>query len=234
LLRLQKLLVSRRRCLPKGEGKGNKARSDVAAVLSFVKQLAADGPVKKGAKADGKAFALWKKTIAGKDASLLLLRVEPGRFRYLVALTNADGTRTPLLTGVFVKKGPGTGGGRFHVNLTNVSDAFNAPNADGSIHFWFANHKGDKRGRRIAYKDVVRRDDPRQARHQLRSGPCAVTGRWWPIPFGGAWAISLRHPDRKRLGCASCGKRAKAVAEQQPCASIANKQLIGTAHECWG
>jgi hypothetical protein len=72
--------------LAEGRRQGEKARSDVAAVLSFVKQLAADGPVKKGAKADGKAFALWKKTIAGKDASLLLLRVEPGRFRYLVAL----------------------------------------------------------------------------------------------------------------------------------------------------
>jgi len=77
-----------------------------------------------------------------------------------VGVKNGDGTRTPLLTGIFVKKGPGTGGGRFHVNLTNVSDAFNSPAADGSIHFWFANHKGDKRGRRIAYRNVVRRDDP--------------------------------------------------------------------------
>jgi hypothetical protein len=219
--------------LAEGRRQGEKARSDVAAVLSFVKQLAADGPVKKGAKADGKAFALWKKTIAGKDASLLLLRVEPGRFRYLVALTNADGTRTPLLTGVFVKKGPGTGGGRFHVNLTNVSDAFNAPNADGSIHFWFANHKGDKRGRRIAYKNVVRRDDPDKrvinygadlVRLQGVGGRFRSVGVGDFAPAPGPEAMGLRI-----LWKAGEGGRGTAAV-----ASIANKQLIGTAHECWG
>lgn len=220
--------------LAEGKRQGEKARMDVAAVLSFVKQLAADGPVKKGANAAGKAFALWKKNLAGKDVSLLLLRVEPGRFRYLVGLDNAGAAPTPLLTGIFIKKGPGTGGGRFHVNLTNVSDAFNAPGADGAIHFWFANHKGDKRGRRIAYHNVVRRDDP--DKRTINYGAdlvrlVGVGGRFRSIGIGdfipalpGSEAMGLRI-----LWKAGAGGRGTAAV-----ASLgAMKQLLGTAHECW-
>ena len=219
--------------LAEGKKQGEKARMDVASVLSFVKQLAADGPVKKGAKADGKAFALWKKTISGKDTSLLLLRVEPGRFRYLVALDNADGTHTPLLTGVFVKKGPGTGGGRFHVNLTNVSDAFNAPNADGSIHFMFANHKGDKRGRRIAYKNVVRRDDP--DKRVINYGAdlvrlVGVGGRFRSVGVGD-YIPALMGPEA--MGLRILWKAGEGGRGTAAVASLATKQIIGTAHECW-
>lgn len=219
--------------LAEGKKQGEKARMDVAAVLSFVKQLTADGPVKKGAKADGKAYALWKKTIAGKDVSFLLLRVEPGRYRYFVALDNAGNTYKPLLTGIFVKKGPGTGGGRFHVNLTNVSDAFNAPNADGSIHFWFANHKGDKRGRRIVYKNVVRRDDP--DKRVVNYGAdlvriVGVGGRFRSVGIGD-YIPALMGPEvtgLRILWKAGEGGRGTAAV-----ASIGAKEILGTAHECW-
>ncbi len=219
--------------LAEGKKQGEKARSDVAAVLSFVKQLTADAPVRKGARADGKAFALWQNTIAGKDASLLLLRVEPGRFRYLVALDNADKTHTPLLTGIFVKKGPGTGGGRFHVNLKNVSDAFGAPNADGSIHFWFANHKGDKRGRRIAYKNVVRRDDPDM--RVINYGAdlvriVGVGGRFRSVGVGD-YIPALMGPEA--MGLRILWKAGEGGRGTAAVASLATKQILGTAHECW-
>ena len=219
--------------LGEGQRQGEKARADVAAVLNFVKQLAADGPVKKGAKPDGKAFALWKKQISGKDVSLLLLRVEPGRFKYLVALDNANGTHTPLLTGVFLKKGPGTGGGRFHVNLTNVSDAFGTPNADGSIHFWFANHTGDKRGRRIAYRNVVRRDDP--AKQAVSYGAdlvrlVGVGGRFRSVGVGD-FITSL--PGSEAMGLRILWKAGDGGRGSAAVVSLATKQLLGTAHECW-
>ncbi len=221
--------------LAEGRRQGEKARMDVAAVLGFVKQLTADAPAKKGARADGKAFALWKKTIAGKDVSLLLIRVEVGRFRYLVALDNADGSHTPLLTGIFVKKGPGTGGGRLHVNLTNVSDAFGGAGADGAIHFMFANHRGDKRGRRIAYRNVVRRDDP--DKRVINYGAdlvrvVGVGGRFRSVSVGdfidtlpGPEAMGLRILWKRGEG----GRGSAAVASVGPM-----KQLLGTAHECWG
>lgn len=219
--------------LKEAKRQGENARMDVAAVLDFIKQLTADAPASKGARADGKAFALWKKQIAGKDCSLLLVRMEPGRFRYLVAADKADGTRTPLLTGIFVKKGPHTGGGRFHVNLTNVSDTFNAPGADGAVHFWFANHKGDLRGRRIAYSNVVRRDDPDM--RKLNYGAdlvrlVGVGGRFRSVGIGdflttvpGAEAVGLRVLWKAGEG----GRGAAAVA------SLGTKMLLGTAHECW-
>ena len=220
--------------LAEAKKQGEKARMDVAAVLDFVKQLAAGEATKKGVKPDGKAFAVWKKQISGKDLSLLLVRVEPGRFRYLVAVDNADGSHTPLLTGIFIKKGPRTGGGRFHVNLTNVSDTFNAPGADGAMHFWFANHKGDKRGRRIAYSKVVRRDDP--DKRVVNFGAdlvriVGVGGRFRSIGVGefidanpGPEAVGLRVLWKAGEG----GRGAAAVASIGP-----NKALLGTAHECW-
>lgn len=219
--------------LKEARRQGEGARMDVAAILDFIKQLSADAPARKGARADGKAFALWKKQIAGKDCSLLLVRVEPGRFRYLAALENMDGTRTPLLTGIFVKKGPRTGGGRFHVNLTNASDAFNAPGADGAVHFWFANHKGDLRGRRIAYRNVVRRDDV--DKRKLNFGAdlvrlVGVGGRFRSVGIGdfvttvpGPEAVGLRV-----LWKAGDGGRGSAAV-----VSLATKMPLGVAHECW-
>ncbi|MBK9266944.1 MAG: hypothetical protein IPM54_45115 [Polyangiaceae bacterium] len=220
--------------LAEGRRQGDKARMDVAAVLGFVKELAAGEPSRKGARPDGTAFAEWEKTIQGKDATLVVGRMAAGRFRYLVALRNADNTRTPLLTGIFVKKGPRTGGGRLHVNLTNLSDAFNAPGADGSIHFWFANHRGDKRGRRIAYHNVVRRDDP--DKRVVNFGAdlvrlVGVGGRFRSVGIGdfipslpGPEATGLRILWKRDEG----GRGAAAVASLG-----AMKQLLGTAHECW-
>ncbi|HRI63603.1 MAG TPA: hypothetical protein PK156_05180 [Polyangium sp.] len=219
--------------LAEGQRQGEKARADVAAVLGFVRQLATGGPTRKGTRADGKAFAFWNKQIVGKSVSLLLLRVEDRRLRYLVVLDNADGTHTPLMTGIFVKKGPGTGGGRFHVNLTNVSNAFGAPNADGEIHFWFANHTGDKRGRRIVYRNVVRRDDAEKRVRNYGADLVRlvnVGGRFRSISIDdfvgtpqGNEAMGMR-----MLWKAGVGGRGSAAV-----VSLGTKQLLGTAHECW-
>jgi hypothetical protein len=220
--------------LAEGRRQGDKARMDVAAVLSFVKDLAAGEPEMRGNNAEGQRFARWSKTVAGKDASLVVARMAPGRFRYLVALDNADGTHTPLLTGIFVKKGPRTGGGRLHVNLTNVSDAFNAPGADGAIHFWFANHRGDKRGRRILYHNVVRRDDPDKRVVNFGADLVRVVGvggRFRSVGIGdfipalpGAEATGLRILWKAGEG----GRGAAAIASLG-----AMPQLLGTAGECW-
>ncbi len=220
--------------LAEAKKQGEKARGDVAAVLGFVKQLAAEAPVMKGAKADGKAFSLWKKAIAGKDTSLLLVRVEPGRFRYLVAVENADGTRSPLLAGIFVKKGPGTGGGRFHVNLTNVSNAFGAPEADGSIHFWFANHKGDKRGRRIAYRNVVRRDDPDKRVVNYGADLVRLVGVGGRFRSVGVGDFVQQVPGKEAMGLRVLWKAGEGGRASAAVATIGPmKQLLGIAHECW-
>jgi len=219
--------------LAEGKRQGERARMDVAAVLGMLKEAAGGEPTRKGVTPDGKAFARWEKTIQGQNIVASLVRVEPGRFRYLVQVgTGAD--RKPLLTGIFVKKGPKTGGGRFHVNLTNVSDTFNAPGADGSVHFWFANHKGDKRGRRIAYVNVVRRDDPDMRKVNFGADLVrlvGVGGRFRSVGVGdfiadlpGPEAVGLRIVWKRGEG----GRAAVAVGSVGPM-----PKLLGTAHECW-
>jgi hypothetical protein len=136
------------------------ARGDVAAVFDFLRQAAEGEPTKRGKTPRGAAYAQWVKTIEGVEVRATLIRVTAGRLRYLLQGKKADGTHVPLLTGIFLKRASKAGGGRFHVNLTNVSDLFTVPEADGSLHFWFANGAADKRGRRIHYKNVTRRDDP--------------------------------------------------------------------------
>ncbi|MDI1428852.1 hypothetical protein [Polyangium sorediatum] len=220
--------------LAEGQKQGDKARGDVAAVLSFIKEAAQGEPTRKGATADGRAYAQWVKTIQSVEITFSVVRTTQDRLRYLVQGKAADGAKKALLTGIFVKKGPKTGGGRFHVNLTNVSDLYNAPGADGSVHFWFANHKGDKRGRRIAYINVVRRDDPQMQKVNYGADLVrlvGVGGRFRAVGVGdaipdlpGQEAIGLRILWKAGEG----GRAAAAVASLGP-----NPKLLGTAHECW-
>ncbi|MDI3289150.1 hypothetical protein [Polyangium sp. 15x6] len=220
--------------LAEGKKQGDKARSDVAAVMSFIKEAAQGEPARKGVTADGRAYAQWVKTIQSVEITFSAVRMTQDRLRYLLQGKATDGSKKPLLTGIFVKKGPKTGGGRFHVNLTNVSDLYNAPGADGSVHFWFANHKGDKRGRRIAYVNVVRRDDPQMQKVNYGADLVRLVGmggRFRAVGVGdvipdlpGPEAIGLRILWKAGEG----GRAAAAVASLGPA-----PKLLGTAHECW-
>ncbi|MDI1443400.1 hypothetical protein [Polyangium sp. 6x1] len=220
--------------LAEGKKQGDKVRSDVAAVMSFIKEAAQGEPARKGVTADGRAYAQWVKTIQGAEITFSAVRMTQDRLRYLVQGKASDGAKKPLLTGIFVKKGPKTGGGRFHVNLSNVSDLYNAPGADGSVHFWFANHKGDKRGRRIAYLNVVRRDDPQMQKVNYGADLVrlvGVGGRFRSVGVGdvipdlpGNEAIGLRILWKAGEG----GRAVAAVASLGP-----DAKLLGTAHECW-
>lgn len=219
--------------LAEARNQGDKARMDVAAVLGFVRDLGDGPPTRKGARPDGNAWAEWVKEIQNKTTRLVVGRMAPGRFRYLVAVEGADGKPLPLLTGIFVKKGPRTGGGRLHVNLTNISDTYSAPGADGSIHFWFANHKGDARGRRIAYRNVVRRDDP--DKRMINYGAdlvrlVGVGGRFRSVGVGD-YIDSVPGPEA--LGLRVLWKRGEGGRGAAAIASLATKMPLGTAHECW-
>ncbi len=216
--------------LAEGKRQGEKARLDVAAALGFVKDVVTGQPVEKGTTADGRAFARWEKTVGGKQVQVIIKRIRLGRFDIAVKV-DVD----IVLRGAFVKKGPRTGGGRFHVNLTSLSDQFDAPGADGAVHFMFANHRGDKRGRRIAYRNVVRRDDP-DMRVLNYAGDLVrvvgVGGRFRSVSVGdfipalpGPEAMGLRILWKRGEG----GRGAAAVTSVG-----AIKQLLGTAHECWG
>lgn len=216
---------------------GEKARADVARVLGFVKDLAAGAPTSKGTRADGSPYGEWVKEIQGKTTRLIVGRTAPGRFRYLVAVDGADGKPVALLTGIFVKKGPRTGGGRLHVNLTNISDAYAiAPAdgaADGSIHFWFANHKGDVRGRRIAYRSVVRRDDPDKRAVSYGADLVrlvGVGGRFRSVGIGEVVAAS---PGLEALGLRVLWKHGEGGRAAAAVVSLATKMPLGTAQECW-
>jgi hypothetical protein len=219
--------------LAEAKNQGDKARMDVAAVLGFIKDLAAGEPKKKGVRADGTPYAVWEKEIQAKNTHLIVGRMAPGRFRYLVAVQGADGKPLPLVTGIFVKKGPRTGGGRFHVNLTNISDTFNAPGADGEIHFWFANHRGDLRGRRIAYRNVLRRAEPDKPAVNYGADLVRVVGVGGRFRSVGVGDYIDTLPGLEALGLRVLWKRDEGGRGAAVIASLATKMALGTAGECW-
>lgn len=225
--------------LAEARSQGEKARTDVARVLGFVRELGTGAPTNKGVRADGTPFAQWVKEIQGKTTHLVVGRMAPDRFRYLVAVEGADAKPVPLLTGIFVKKGPRSGGGRLHVDLTAISDAYGIQPADGaadgSIHFWFANHKGDARGRRIAYRNVVRRDDP--DKRVINYGAdlvrlVGVGGRFRSVGIGDLVPEAIS-PGPEALGLRVLWKRGEGGRGVAVIASLASKMVLGTAHECW-
>ena len=220
--------------LAEGKKQGEKVRSDVAAVLQFIKEAAQGEPTKKGVTAKGNAYAQWVKPIQGVEITFSAVRVTQDRLRYLVQGKASDGTKKGLLTGIFVKKGPKTGGGRFHVNLTSVSDLYGAPGADGSVHFWFANHKGDKRGRRIAYVDVVRRDDPAMQKVNYGADLVRLVGVGGRFRSVGVGDVIPALPGPEAIGMRILWKAGEGGRAAAAVASIgADPQLLGTAHECW-
>jgi hypothetical protein len=117
--------------------------------------------------------------------------------------------------------------------LTNVSDAFGAPGADGAIHFWFANHKGDKRGRRIAYRKVVRRDDPDMRVVNYGADLVRIVGVGGRFRSVGVGDYVPTLPGSEVMGMRILWKAGEGGRGAAAIASITPKALLGTAHECW-
>jgi len=212
------------------------ARGDVAAVFDFIKQAAEGAPAAKGVTPGGKAWARWVKDIAGSEIRLSVARMTDNRLRYLVQGKAADGTYKPLLTGVFVKKAEKRGGGRFHVNLSNVSDIYQVPGADGTLHFVFANHKDEIRGRRIAYLNVTRRDDPMAPAANFGADLVRITGKGGRFRSVGVGDLIKAAPGNEVFALRVQWNRDEGGRGAAAMASIANPQtplLLGTAHECW-
>lgn len=109
----------------------------------------------------GQPWSVWTASKDGADYRLFVLRIKDTRVRYyLSGKKSADADYKPLLTGVFLKKEARRGGGRIHINLTNVSDVEGGPNADGQMQVWFANFRNDTVARRVLYRKLVSRSDP--------------------------------------------------------------------------
>lgn len=213
-----------------------KVRGDVASVLRFLRENTDGEPTLAGQTEDGRSFGVWEKDIDGVTVRVLAVRVTADRVRILVGARNAEGVEKALFTGVFVKKGEGVGGGRFHISLTNVSDLFAEPGQgnDGSVHFVFANHREDLRGRRVAYLNV---DDRGTAEVEARSFVADLVrivglgGRFRSIyaadlipELAGLEAIGMR-----TVWHAGEGGRADVIVATQD----GGGRVIGHAHECW-
>lgn len=124
------------------------------AVLDRIEGAVAKGnPDKSGKTKSGEEYALWTLERDGFTSTLFVVRTGPDRVRYLVTGKKGDVSK-PLLTGVFIKKGKRAGGGRVHVNLTNVYEITGAGTHTGAMHVMFANHKSGVVARRVIYRGI--------------------------------------------------------------------------------
>jgi hypothetical protein len=222
--------------LAEGRAQAGKVRDDVAAVFNFLKEAAAGEPTLKGKDKLGQPYGIWSKTIQNVDVKLYAVRTTKDRLRYLVTGKGADGTAKPLLTGIFIKTGAHAGGGRFHVNLTNASDLFGAPNADGSMHFWFANHKADKRGRRVAYVHVKDRKDPNKPEANYGADLVRIVGVGGRFRAVGIGDILPNVPGLEAFAGRiqwKAGEGGRGAAVIASLADPAKPVVLGKAQECW-
>ena len=223
--------------LAEGKREALKVNHDVGAVLDFLHLAHAGAPDAKGVGPLGFKWARWQSTVGGADVRLFVAHTAPSRVRYVVKASKTGANNfIPLLTGIFLKKGPGVGGGRFHVSLSNVSDVYGSPNVDGTMHFWFANHKADVRGRRVAYVDVKDRTDP--SAHVASFGADlirfpGVGGRFRTVAIGdiapklpGTEIFAARIQWKHGEG----GRGAAALATLQ---DAKTSKLVHKAQECW-
>jgi hypothetical protein len=213
------------------------ARGDVSAVFKFIHEVASGAPTKTGKTVKGGLpFAKWERDVEGASVRLSVVRTAPNRLRYLLQGKASDNSYLNLLTGIFIKKGPATGGGRFHVSLDNVSALYGAPNATGSVHFWFANHMADKRGRRILYKDVVRKDDPMSTPANFGADLVRVVGKGGRFRSVGVTDVIPELPGPELFAMRVLWKAAEGGRADAVLASLADPQspvVLGHAHECW-
>ncbi|MSP92276.1 MAG: hypothetical protein EXR79_10815 [Myxococcales bacterium] len=132
------------------------AHMHVKSALQHVKDLAVGEPTRKGTtKVGSLEWAVWEKKTGEVTVKLVVIKVTDKRRRYILFGKKGTDTAKVLLTGVFVKAGKKTGGGRFHINLGNVTAISGAtPALEGSIHFWFSNKRAAFHARRIVYRGV--------------------------------------------------------------------------------
>ena len=212
-------------------------RGDVFGILKFLHDATDRDPDAHGKNVLDQPFGRWDVTADnGNAVHVIAIRTAEDRVRIIVQGENADGLSLPLLTGVFVKKGPRVGGGKFHLSFTNYSDLFAAPGqgADGSIHFLFANNRADLRGRRVLYLNVDDRAtpaaDPKSFAADLVRLP-GVGGRFRSIyaadmnaQFDGLEAVGLR-----TAWLAGVGGRTDVVIATQ----AGGGQVLAVASECY-
>jgi len=215
----------------------DQSRSHVRTVVDVIKEIAeGKKPTATGVTVVGKfKYGKWTGTKAGVNLTLWVIRTAENRLRYVVVGTKGADTKV-LLTGVFIKKAPRVGGGRLHVSLANVSALFGAPNKAGSMHVWFANHRADVRGRRIAYlgvKDLTKADDV--------PANFALDAIYKPGVGGRLRQISLDDHDPAEKGLEifalrvlwkhAVGGRADAVYANLAAGKVTK---LADVHECWG
>jgi hypothetical protein len=220
---------------------GENIRSHVTSVLDRVQNITDREPDATGETPAGRPFGVWEGTQDDVQWRFTAVRINERRVRYLLTgkLTSAaeDAPRIPVLTGIFVRDpdwAPRKGGGRFHLNMTGLTNLGRGPNLDGQIHFVFANKDADRRGRRVFYRNIRERGamelPANYAADLIRH--VGVGGRMRSVFLGdvltgvpGRELYAMRTAWRAGEG----GRGAAAIASY----NAGDPILLGTAHECW-
>ncbi len=216
----------------------DKSKSHVKKVADLIKTIAAGKkPTATGTTVVGKLpYGKWTGSEAGVDLTLWVIRTAENRLRYVLYGKKGADPAKALLTGIFIKKAPRVGGGRLHVSLTNTTALFGAPGKTGSMHVWFANHKSDAKGRRVAYLNVKDAADP-----QALPANYAADAIYRPGAGGRLRQIYVADLDPKQQGLElfamrvlwkiGTGGRADAVYAN---VTAQKTTKLADAHECWG
>jgi hypothetical protein len=131
------------------------------AVLQRLQGVAAGRDPERRGLASSRPYGVWSGTVDGVEVRHTVTVLAPDRMRYLMQARKAgdQGSFRPILTGIFLKKSPTKGGGRLHMNLTNLSDLGGA-SADGQLQLWWANDRPGTTARRLLYRGVKDRSGP--------------------------------------------------------------------------
>jgi len=208
----------------------------VAAILDHLGTITESEPTNTGTTPDGKPFALYRKVGPNNTFSLLVVRTAENRLRYTLRGKPNDSVETRiLLTGVFIKRAPQRGGGRFHLSLTALNQLGVGPGLNGSMHFYFANHKEDRRARRVVYRNVFDPNDNQLLPKNYAADLIRVVGE------GGRYRSVILDdlidtiPGRELFGFkvrwkTGVGGRAAAVLASY---NAGDPVVLGAARECW-
>jgi hypothetical protein len=223
-----------------------KIRADVEKMLSLLKEAGENGEISTGTTENNRPYAEFTTTTAGLDLKLTVVLVSPNRLRYLLSGRTAGdgatvdagldgGAYTDFMTGIFLKVAPKAGGGRMHLNLSALTDLKSEVDLDGSIHLLFANHKADKKARRILYRAIKKRSDPNDLAQSFGADllrNVGVGGRFRSVAIAedlleleGTEALGLRVQWRTGEG----GRADAVMAHIAP----DPRAILGAAHECW-
>jgi hypothetical protein len=220
---------------------GERIRGHVTSVLDRVRTITDREPDATGVTDAGRPFGVWEGTNEEVNWRFTAVRINERRVRYLLTgkLSSAaeDERPIPVLTGVFVRDpewAPRKGGGRFHLNMTGLTNLGRGPMLDGQIYFVFANKDAARRGRRVFYRNIRERGamelPANYAADLIRH--VGVGGRMRSVFLGdvipavpGRELYALRTAWRAGEG----GRGAAAIASY----NAGDPILLGTAHECW-